>query len=359
MLSEEQIYNAKVLVVDDQDVSIKLLDSILRKAGYKHITAITDSRKAFETYKQIRPDILLLDLNMPGCDGFEVMKQLARIDEGSYLPILVISGVEDKNLRFKALASGAKDFLIKPYDRVEVLIRIHNILEVRMLHDQVVNQNVLLEEKVRQRTRELHDTQLDVIQRLARAVEYRDSETGLHIIRMSHYSAALAAKVGLSFQKCDQILTASPLHDIGKIAIPDNILLKPGRLTDEEMAIMKTHTTIGAELLSGSQSEFLEAARRIALTHHERWDGSGYPKGLVEEEIPIEGRISAICDVFDALTTKRPYKKAWDVSETIEEIKSLKEKHFDPSFVDLFVEILPEIQEIKNQYNDPQKAEDD
>jgi len=352
MITDELIHGAKILIVDDDEISIRLLEEIFDKAGYKNIYTTSDSTQAVEMFISIQPDLLVLDLWMPSVTGFEVMEQLRQMYVDTFLPIIVLSHDADHQARFKALESGAKDFLNKPYDRVEVLIRFRNLIEAQMLHKQAKDQNRLLEEKVKERTRQLSNTQLDVITRLARAIEYRDSETGLHIVRMSHYSACLAKESGLSSSECDSLLTAAPLHDIGKIGIPDRILQKPGRLTDEEWEVMKTHTTIGAELLSGSNSEFMKMARLIALTHHEKWDGSGYPKGLKENQIPLVGRICGLCDVFDALMTARPYKGAWKLDQTIEEIKDGRGKHFDPKLVDSFIKILPEIQQIQEKYVD-------
>ena len=354
MISEEKILRAKILIVDDQDLSIRLLTEIFKKAGYSNITSTNNSREAKDFYQHIRPDLVVLDLNMPEVDGFEVMTQLQKIEGDNYLPILVLSNEENQAIRLKALESGAKDFLNKPYDRVEVIKRIHNLIEVRMLNNEVRNQNKILEEKVKERTKELYDTQLDVIQRLARAVEYRDLETGMHIVRMSYYCASLAEKVGFNLEECEMILRASPLHDIGKIGIPDSILLKPGKLTPEEFAIMKTHTLIGGELLSSSSSKFMYMAREIALTHHEKWNGSGYPYGLKETEIPTIGRICCVCDVFDALLTKRPYKRAWTLEETIQEIERGNGTLFDPDMVEAFLKIMPQIREISQKYIDPE-----
>jgi putative two-component system response regulator len=353
MITDEQILNAKILIVDDQVLSVRLLMEIFRKAGYKNLAYTNDSRQASKLYREVRPDLMVLDLNMPHMDGFQVMAQLKEIEGSSYLPVLVLSNEENQVVRLLALESGAKDFLNKPFDRIEVLIRIRNLIEVRMLHNETKDQNKILEEKVKGRTQELYDTQIDVIQRLGRAVEYRDSETGMHTLRMSHYAACLSAKAGLSTEKCELILIASPLHDIGKIGIPDSILQKPGKLTPEEWKIMQTHTTIGAELLSGSNSKFIRMAREIALNHHEKWDGSGYPNGLKGEDIPLVGRICCLCDVFDALTNKRPYKKAWSLEETLEEIKKGSGSHFDPNLVKCFFAILPQIKRIREKYFDP------
>lgn len=219
--------------------------------------------------------------------------------------------------------------------------------ELRRLHQAVRHQNRFLEEKVRERTKELQDSRLEVIHRLGRAAEYRDNDTGLHTIRMSRYAAALGRAAGMTEAECELLLHASPLHDVGKIAIPDRILLKPGKLDPDEWEVMKTHAAIGAELLAGSRSELMQMAETIALTHHEKWDGSGYPRGLKGEEIPLVGRICALCDVFDALTSERPYKKAWSVPEAMAEIERGSGTHFDPRLVELFKQILPEIMEIR------------
>ncbi len=353
MLSESEILGAKILIVDDQRMNVQLLEQILRNAGFYNITATTESKEVSDLYESLQPDLVALDLNMPEMDGFDVMKVLKEKEGDSYLPIIVISNEESQEVRFKALESGAKDFLNKPYDRIEVCIRIRNIIEVRLLSNQSRDQNKILENKVKIRTKELYETQQDVIERLARAIEYRDSETGMHIIRMSHYSSCLATEIGLTMKECEILLTAAPLHDIGKIGIPDSILLKQGKLTAEEWIIMKSHTTIGAELLSGSTSQFLTTAKEIALSHHEKWDGSGYPRQLSKKDIPLIGRICGICDVFDALTTARPYKKAWSFNDAMEEIHIQKGVHFDPHMVDAFDKILPSIQFIANKYSDP------
>lgn len=352
MVKKDQIYKAKILIVDDEEVNTRLLEEMLRKSGYQNLTLTNISKDAPILYGEIRPDLVLLDLHMPEMNGFEVMSQIKEIEGDNYMPVMVLSNEESQDIRFQALQSGAKDFLNKPYNRIEVLLRIHNLIEVRLLHMQVRLQNKALEDKVKQRTQEVYETQLDVMQRLGRAIEYRDSETGMHIIRMSHYSACLAARLDLSLEDCEMILTASPLHDIGKIGIPDAILRKPGKLTPQEWEIMKTHTTIGAELLSGSNSRFLTMARDIALTHHERFDGTGYPNGLKGEDIPIVGRICGLCDVFDALLSHRPYKRAWTLDETLKEIQRTSGSHFDPIVVDAFMNILPQILHITEKYVD-------
>ena len=350
MPSDQQILNAKILIIDDQTLDVRILEKILKTANYSAVHSINDSRLALETYREFQPDLVLLDLRMPHLDGFAVMSQLKEIEKTGYLPVLVLSAEQGREIRLQALQSGAKDFLHKPYDSIEVLCRIRNMIEVRLLHKETNEQNRLLEEKVQVRTKEIRETRLDLIHRLARTAEYRDTETGRHVLRVSHYCACLGAAIGMSASQCDLLLHASPLHDIGKIAIPDDILRKPDQLTPEERKIMQTHTTVGAELLSGSNFALMKMAEQIALTHHEKWDGTGYPRGLKGDDIALVGRICGLCDVFDALTSKRSYKKAWSIDETFLEIKNQSGRHFDPYLVECFLKIKSKIEGIVNEY---------
>ncbi|MBF0504474.1 MAG: response regulator [Candidatus Omnitrophica bacterium] len=342
MISEEKILAAQILVIDDNILNIQILKKILSNAGFINITTTTDPTQAVSLYKQVKPDLILLDLNMPLVDGFAVMAQLSAFDPEDYLPVLVVTA-EEESIRFKALKVGAKDFLHKPYDHLDVILRSRNIIEVRLLYSQIKNHNVSLEQQVSDRIRELKDTRLDVIRRLAVAAELRDAGTAKHIHRMSHYCQQLALAVGFSKAQAELVLTTSPLHDIGKIAIPDAILLKSSSLSAPEFEIMKTHTTLGAQMLSGSDSVFLNMAQTIAGSHHEKWDGRGYPHGIKGEEIPLVGRICAVADVFDALTSERPYKKAWTPDEAVAEINRLKGIHFDPKLVEAFSDIIKDI----------------
>jgi putative two-component system response regulator len=350
LISEEQILNAKILIVDDNILNIQILKKILSEAGFHNVIFTTDSTKAFSIYEEIRPDLALLDFQMPTFNGIQVMEQFAALDPQSYLPVLMLTAEQDEGLRIRALQQGAKDFLKKPYDRAEVLTRSRNIIEVRMLYNQMKIKNLSLEESVSERTKELHNTRLDVIYRLARVAEFRDEDTGSHIKRMSRYAEKLALAIGLTPALCEMILNTSPLHDIGKVAIPDSILLKPGKLEPAEFEIMKTHTTLGAKMLCDGDSVFLKTAETIAISHHEKFDGKGYPKGLKGEDIPIVGRVCAVCDVFDALTSHRPYKKAWSVDEAFEEIKKCRGTHFDPRLVDAFLDIRKDIEHIYSTY---------
>jgi putative two-component system response regulator len=343
MISKQDILNANILLVDDQLINIKLLEKMLRQAGFTAIFSTTRPQEVKTLYFDNEIDLIMLDIRMPEMDGFDVMEALQAEIENDYLPVLVITAELTSQTREKALSSGAKDFITKPFNQSEVIQRIFNMLEVRLLHKQVRLQNETLEQQVRQRTRQLEQSQLEIIKRLGRAAEYKDNETGNHILRMSHFAQMLARAAGLSEELADNILLAAPMHDIGKIGIPDNILLKPGKLNPEEWEIMKTHVTIGADLLDGTDIPLLVMARNIALSHHEKWDGSGYPLGLSGEAIPIEGRICAICDVFDALTSERPYKRAWPVEEAMALLQQQKGQHFDPQLVDLFETIIDDV----------------
>jgi putative two-component system response regulator len=276
---------------------------------------------------------------MPGMDGLAVMDQLNEIAEASYLPILMLTGDMTPTARQEALSRGAKDFVSKPFHADEVLLRIRTLLETRFLYFQVQSQNQILEAKVRERTRELEAAQIEIIERLARAAEFRDDNTGQHTERVGQMAALLARQLGLPDPQVSLIRRAAPLHDVGKIGIPDAVLLKLGKLTLEEFELVKTHTTIGARILSGSRFGVLRLAEEIAFSHHERWDGDGYV-GIKQDHIPLAGRIVAVADVFDALTQKRPYKAAWPIVEAIAEIERQSTRQFDPEIVDAFLRVI-------------------
>lgn len=345
--------NASILIVDDESANCLLLEKILGCEGYSNLVSVQDSRDVIDIYKTRRADLILLDLNMPYMDGYQVIKALQDLNDPLLPPIIVLTAQHSKEHLHHALKLGGRDFITKPFDRVELLMRVRNLLAAQLAHCMLYEQKAVLVEMVEERTKELHSSRLDVVQRLGMAAEYRDEETGNHILRMSHICALLARSMGWSESKCDLILNASPMHDIGKIGIPDAILLKPGKLDPAEWEIMKSHVTIGAKLLeSNNESELLNMARDIALTHHEKWDGSGYPNGLIGEQIPQAGRIAAIADVFDALTSERPYKKAWDVEDANDLIRQNSGKHFDPQIVEVFFKELPNILNIRDRYSD-------
>jgi len=329
---------ARILIVDDQPSNVLLLEGILQEEDYSAYRSITDSRQVLLVFLEYRPDLILLDLQMPYLDGFEVMKQLrAQIPPEAFLPILVLTADVTPEPKRQALAGGAMDFLTKPFDATEVILRIRNLLQTRALHLQLQNQNQLLEQRVRERTADLEETQNEILERLALAAEYRDDDTGEHTKRVGQMAAQIAQTLGLP--EAELIGRAALLHDVGKIAIPDSILLKPGKLSPEEFSHMKTHTTLGAKMLSGGRFALLQRAEEIARTHHERWDGTGY-LGLHGDTIPIAGRIVAVADVFDALTSERPYKQAWPYKEAIEEIQRQSGRQFDPRVVDAFLEVV-------------------
>jgi putative two-component system response regulator len=352
MITLEQISKARILIIDDQKLHSFFLEKLLKQEGYQEILCVIEPLKALASVREFKPDLLVLDLIMPQINGFQIMEQLNDFRKDHYLPILALSEDRGSEMRLHALQSGATDYLNKPYENVEILFRIRNMIEMRILNMAVEGQNKILETKVQERTKELRDTQFEVIRRLAQAAEFRDNDTGIHIIRMSHFCAKFGETVGLNETECDLLLSASPLHDVGKIGIPDNILLKPGPLTESEWEIMKTHTSMGAQLLSGSNSPVMKMAQVIALTHHEKWDGTGYPQKLNGDQIPLVGQICSICDVFDALTSHRPYKKAWTPDDALQEIVKQKSRQFNAKMVDAFTKVFPEIIKIREKYSD-------
>jgi putative two-component system response regulator len=331
--------NARLLIVDDEDANIEILERILARAGFTRIVTSNDSRQAVALYVEHRPDLILLDLHMPHLDGLEVMDQLNEIAEASYLPILILSGDLTPEARRDALSRGAKDFVNKPFQQDELLLRIKTLLETRFLYIQIQGQNQLLEAKVRERTRELVEAQIEIIQRLAVAAEFRDDNTGQHTHRVGQMSALVAKQLGLPDSQVALIRRAAEMHDVGKIGVPDGILMKMGKLTVEEFEIVKTHTTIGARILSGGKFPLLRLAEEIAFSHHERWNGEGYAN-LRGADIPLAGRIVAVADVFDALTQQRPYKPAWPVAEAIAEIDLQRARQFDPAVVEAFLRVI-------------------
>lgn len=352
-MTESDSAQARILIVDDEPANLKLLNKLLTGQGYHELVLVQDPREVLDRYREVRPDLILLDINMPHLDGYQVMEQLKTLDDPLIPPIVILTAQHGHDHMLKALALGARDFVSKPFERVELLMRVRNLLDAQIAHRLVHDQKSVLDELVRIRTMELRETRLQVVRQLGRAAEYRDNETGLHIIRMSQVSAVLCRSLGQTEEMCELMLNASPMHDIGKIGIRDEILLKPGKLTPQEFEIMKTHASMGADMLFGDSSELLRIARTIALTHHERWDGSGYPHGLAGQNIPLEGRIVAVADVFDALTSSRPYKKAWPVDEAAAFIKENAGKHFDPEVVKHFLLRLPEILAIVEFHADP------
>lgn len=333
----------KILVIDDEPTNLLLLSRILAKAGYPAVETVSDSREALAAFAGSQPDLVIVDLHMPHCNGFEVIAGLRRhIPAAEFLPIIMLTADTNPKVELKALKLGANDFLNKPFQPVQIALRVKNLLHARQLHRSLQEHNQQLERRVRERTSELDAARLDILERLARAAEYRDFSTGRHAQRVGEISALLAHKLGLPESQVELIQRAAPLHDIGKIGIPDEILLKPGRLTPEEVEVMKTHIDIGVRLLAQGQSKLIQLAELIALTHHERWDGSGYPRGLIGDAIPLVGQIVAVADVFDTLINERPYKRAWPVEKAVAEIKYMSGKWFNPKLVVAFLQVLAE-----------------
>ncbi|PMR75391.1 HD domain-containing phosphohydrolase [Billgrantia endophytica] len=345
--------DSHILIVDDEPANLKLLDKLLGSQGYGRRTCIEDPRKVLSAYERLRPDLILLDLKMPHLDGYQVMEQLRALNDPLLPPILVLTVEHGHGFLLKALTMGARDYLSKPFDRTELLMRVRNLLDARRAHRITHEQNVVLEEMIRLRTEEVVATRLQIVQRLGRAAEYRDNETGQHVMRMSHIAALLAQRLGWTPADVELMLHASPMHDIGKIGIPDAILLKPGKLDDEEWQIMKRHVEIGAELLGGDDFPLLNLAREIALNHHEKWDGSGYPYGRAGTDIPQSARIAAVADVFDALTSARPYKPAWSIDRAVAFVQEQSGWHFDPEVIEVFLASLEDIQRIRERYREP------
>lgn len=334
--------DGRLLIIDDEDSALKALERMLRHGGYHSLALQKESARAVDTFRRFRPDLVLLDLHMPGMNGFQVMEALQPlIPEGEYVPFVVLTADLDPEVRARALSTGAKDFLAKPFEYNEVLLRIKNLLETRALYEQLREHNNLLEERVRARTKDLEETRAELLRHLAMAAEYRDDVTGRHAERVGVLSALLAERIGLSHEVVKLVRYAAPLHDVGKIGIPDAILMKSGPLSKAEFEVMKSHTHIGARILAGGRYPLLEIAREIALTHHERWDGDGYT-GLAGERIPLVGRIVAVADVFDSLTHERPYKPACDLEEAMVIIEGGRGTHFDPRVVDAFVDLVDE-----------------
>jgi putative two-component system response regulator len=332
-----------VLVVDDEPMNLMLLRHILEPVGYEHLYFTSEPGEVEGLADELDPDLVLLDLMMPGPTGLELLHRLRQRPGGGHTPIMILTSDHSLDAKRDALEAGANDLLAKPFSPAEVRLRIRNLLESRHLHVQLRRQNELLDERVRERTAELDTARVETLLRLAHAGEYRDDDTGEHARRVGETAALLAEALGWTPSLVERLRRAAPLHDIGKIGVPDAILLKPGRLTREEFSVMQTHTTIGARILGGSEVPLLQLAEEIALCHHERWDGGGYPRGLAGSDISLAGRIVAVADTFDALVYDRRYKLAWSVEDAVAELVRERGRQFDPELVDAFVEVAPQV----------------
>jgi putative two-component system response regulator len=347
-MPKRKIEEGKILIIDDEAGNVQIFERILRGAGFKNITSITDSLKAVETYKKFKPDLVLLDLKMPNMDGFDVMAALKKVEAATYLPILVLTAQRDQATRLKALKSGAKDFISKPFEMTEAITRVRNMLEVSLLHKEVREINFDLEYKVHKRTKELEESRVDIIHRLARAAGYRDDSIAPNAARLGYYCSLLAEEMGMTSEQCNLIHQASPLHDIGKIGMPDEILIREEKLSHEELEIFKMHSAIGAEILAGSDSKLLQMAESICKTHEEKWDGSGYPNGLKGQEIPLEARILAVCVELEKLT-HQGQESPLSFEAAAKELAIKSGVFFDPEVVETCYRVLPEIKENAHQ----------
>ncbi|OSM03974.1 HD domain-containing phosphohydrolase [Magnetofaba australis] len=348
---EAEILASRIMIVDDNPANVALLEAMLQAEGFDKVYGVEDPREAVSLFETQSWDLLLLDIRMPVLDGYAVMAALRRtVGEAEYLPVLALTAQTDAETRHRALREGAQDFLSKPFDNWEVMLRARNMLRSRIYFKRQKMRAELLDAQVNEKTAEINETRLEVIRRLGKAGEFRDDQTGAHVLRMSHSCQLLALRIGLSEAQSRDILYASPMHDVGKIGISDTILLKPGRLDDQEMALMREHVVYGLEILGDHPAELFQLARQIIAGHHERWDGAGYPHGWAGEAIPLAARIASVCDVYDALTSVRPYKKAWSVEDAAALIRDGAGQQFDPQLATAFLEILPQVEALKAEF---------
>lgn len=346
-----------VVIVDDDIFGLALLKTLVASAGHVDVHTFSDPLDALDWCRANALDVLITDYEMPGISGVELVTTLRAEPRTRDVPMMMITAVENREIRYLALECGANDYLNKPLDAPEVRARVHNMLAVSAGQKAQERRAEELAHEVRIATASIVKREREIVLRLSRAAEFRDLETGSHIMRIAHSSVSIARALGLSVDEQEQLFLASPMHDVGKIGIPDQILLKPGRFDEGEFAIMQQHTVIGHRILAGSQSPLLQLAAEIALTHHERFDGAGYPHGRAGEEIPIAGRIVAVADVFDALLSRRPYKKAWTVDEALGMIRDGRGRQFDPTCVDAFLAAVPEILATRDRFAEEAASE--
>ncbi|MFZ5892013.1 MAG: HD domain-containing phosphohydrolase [Myxococcota bacterium] len=332
-----------VLIVDDSPESIDVLRGAL--GDLFQVKAAIRGRVALEIVASDAPDLVLLDVMMPDLDGYEVCRQLKANPDTASIPVIFVTTLSHVGSEARGIELGAIDYITKPYVASLVRARVRT-------HVALHRYQRSLEEQVRERTRELRETRLEIIRRLGRAAEYRDNETGMHVMRMSHISGLLGRRLGMNDAQAELLLQAAPMHDVGKIGIPDSILLKPGALTPDEWAIMKQHTSIGAQIIGDHPSELMQMARMVALRHHERWDGSGYPDGLAGTQIPLAARIVAIADAFDALLSRRPYKQPWTLGDTLALFRDQRARQFDPEGVDALLASVDECVAVRDRFKD-------
>ena len=346
-----------VIVVDDNTTNLTLFRHLLQKLDGVTVDCFQDPLQAISWCTEHEPDLILLDYMMPQVDGLEVIRRLRTNAGRAEIPIVMVTADTESEVRHRALELGAQDFLNKPVDNIELRARVRNLLALRKSQRQLSDRAAWLAEEVKKATLEIAAREKEAILRLSRAAEYRDPETGAHLLRMSNYARLIAAKLGMPETEQELLLQAAPMHDVGKVGISDQILLKPGRLTAAEYEVMKQHAAIGYEILRDSASPLLQCAATVALTHHEKFDGTGYPSGLKGEAIPLWGRIVAVADVFDALTSARPYKKPWTLEDAANFLKKGSGAHFDPTCVEAFFSAWPEVLAIRARYDDTENLE--
>ena len=367
-----QLINAKIVIIDDDELVSGIVERYLVNEGYQNLLILNDSTNAMEQIARYDADLVLTDLMMPNFSGLDLLRQRGQVESCQHIPFIIFSGNSEKSCKREALELGATDFLAKPIDPVDLVLRVRNTLLVKQHQNELSDYATALEEKVRARTIQVEQSRERIVHCLAKAAEFRDSETGSHVIRVGKYTAVIAQQLGFDSNYCNQIQLAAQLHDVGKIGIPDSILLNPGRLSREEFEVMKQHCHLGyrimeplaeadsedfrrtvrGQIMTGLDTSLLGLAANIALTHHEKWDGGGYPNGLKTEEIPIEGRITCVADVYDALCSERPYKPKFPREKCLEIMLSERGSRFDPQVLDVFFERLDMIIEIGEAHQD-------
>ena len=377
--AENATLNSKIMIIDDEQLVIRVVKRFLAAEGYHNFITITDPRDTFKTLKSEKPDVVLMDIMMPHLTGLDLLRYRQRTPEFQHIPFIILSATSENQVKRDALRMGATDFLAKPVDPSDLQVRVKNALMVKCHHDHLSNYAIELERQVRTRTRQIERSREQIIYCLARAAEYRDNETGAHVIRVGKYCGVIAEELGFGEDYVRQIEMAAQLHDVGKIGIPDAVLLNPGRLDKEEFEVMKEHCSLGCEIMEplaesngevvrqhadvggfimdGVDSPMLELAALIARTHHEKWDGTGYPKQLKGDQIPIEGRICCVADVYDALCSERPYKPAFPMQKCLEIMLSERGTRFDPIVLDAFFRRLSDIEKIRLTYDDKQQKD--
>jgi len=376
---QDAIRTSKIMIIDDEQLVIRVVRRFLSSDGYENFVTVTDPREALEAIDREEPDVVLLDIMMPHITGLDLLKIRQKTAAIQHIPFIILSANSENQIKREALQLGATDFLSKPVDPSDLILRVQNALTVKRHHDHLANYAVELEQQVRIRTQQIEKSREQIIHCLARAAEYRDNETGEHVIRVGKYCAVIADQLGFGPEYCHEIELAAQLHDVGKIGIPDSVLLNPGKLNTEEFEVMKTHcglgmtimepladsegervrrhTDMGGFIMDGVDSPMLELAATIARTHHEKWDGTGYPFQLKGDNIPIEGRICCVADVYDALCSERPYKPKFPIKKCLEIMLSERGTRFDPIVLDAFFERIEEIERVRQAYDDSLKVQ--